>query len=208
MPIDRRAFLAGAGAAMAQTFASAQRPQVELGAIQGSVSQMKWTPAEFLDYLSKIDLRHAMISLPRDVMLDESAVKQVRAYADKLGISLILAHGSVCPSSRSFNASLGTVEEQVAPALRASQIFGARSMRCVLGSATERPGIDMHLENMLRLSRAGAVIVPPAPGFYTRPQSVADMVDFVVARILDQLHVPNELTPRWGRTALGGETEC
>src|ERR1035438_6855594 len=104
MPIDRRAFLAGAGAAMAQTFASAQRPQVELGAIQGSVSQMKWTPAEFLDYLSKIDLRHAMISLPRDVLLDESAVKQVRTHADKLGISLILAHGSVCPSSKSFNA--------------------------------------------------------------------------------------------------------
>src|ERR1035437_1047508 len=112
MPIDRRAFLAGAGAAMAQTFASAQRPQVELGAIQGSVSQLKWTPAEFLDYLSKIDLRHAMISLPREVLLDESAVKQIRAHADKLGISLILAHGSVCPSSKSFNAKLGTVEEQ------------------------------------------------------------------------------------------------
>ena len=153
MPIDRRAFLAGAGTAMAQTFASAQRPQVELGAIQGSVSQMKWTPAEFLDYLSKIDLRHAMISLPREVLLDESAVKQIRAHADKLGISLILAHGSVCPSSKSFNAKLGTVEEQVAPALKASQIFGARSLRCVLGSGTERPEIDMHIENMVRAVR-------------------------------------------------------
>jgi sugar phosphate isomerase/epimerase len=153
MPIDRRAFLAGAGAAMAQTFASAQRPQVELGAIQGSVSQLKWTPAEFLDYLSKIDLRHAMISLPREVLLDESAVKQIRAHADKLGISLILAYGSVCPSSKSFNAKLGTVEEQVAPALKASQIFGARSLRCVLGSGTERPEIDMHIENMVRAVR-------------------------------------------------------
>jgi len=153
MPINRRIFLAGAGAAVAQTSASAQRPQVELGAISGSVSQMKWTPAEFLDYLSKIGLRHAMISLPRNMLLDESAVKQVRAHADKLGIAPILAHGSVCPSSRSFDAKLGTVEEQVAPALRASQIFGARSMRVVLGSATERPEIDMHIENMLRAVR-------------------------------------------------------
>jgi sugar phosphate isomerase/epimerase len=153
MPINRRTFLAGAEAAIAQTFASAQRPEVALGAIQGSVSQMKWTAAEFLDYLSKIDLRYAMISLPRDVLLDEAAVKQVRAHADKLGISLILAHGSVCPSSKSFNAKLGTVEEQVAPALRASQIFGARSMRCVLGSGAERPEIDMHIENMVRAVR-------------------------------------------------------
>src|SRR5438067_8584364 len=153
MPFDRRTFLAGAGAAVAQTIASAQRPPVDLGVISGSVSQMKWTPAEFLDYVSKIDLRYAMISLPRDVLVDESAAKQVRAHADKLGISLILAHGSVCPSSRSFNAGLGTVEEQVAPALRASQIFGARSMRCVLGSGTERAEIERHLENMLRAIR-------------------------------------------------------
>lgn len=152
MPFDRRTFLVGA-AALAQELASAQRPKVELGAIQGSVSQMKWTPAEFIDYMSKLGLRHAMISLPRDVLVDESAVKQIRAHADKLGISLILAHGSVCPSSRSFNASLGSVEEQVAPALKASQIFGAKSMRCVLGSGTERPEIEKHMDNMLRAIR-------------------------------------------------------
>jgi 4-hydroxy-3-polyprenylbenzoate decarboxylase len=42
------------------------------------------------------------------------------------------------------------------------------------------------------------VILPPAPGFYTRPQTVADLVDFVVARVLDQLHVPHQLMQRWG----------
>jgi len=42
------------------------------------------------------------------------------------------------------------------------------------------------------------VIVPPAPGFYARPQSIADLVDFVVARVLDQLRVPHSLGPRWG----------
>lgn len=54
------------------------------------------------------------------------------------------------------------------------------------------------LENMLRLSRAGAVILPPNPGFYHHPQTLAQMVDFVVARILDQIGVTHTLMLRWG----------
>ena len=62
----------------------------------------------------------------------------------------------------------------------------------------ETPFSAIHLENMLRLARAGAVILPPNPGFYHRPDSVAALVDFVVARILDQIEVPHSLMPRWG----------
>lgn len=62
----------------------------------------------------------------------------------------------------------------------------------------ETPFSPIHLENMLRLARLGVVILPPSPGFYTRPETVQDMVDFVVARILDQLRVPHELMRRWG----------
>lgn len=62
----------------------------------------------------------------------------------------------------------------------------------------ETPFSQIHLENMLRLARAGAMILPPNPGFYNRPQSVAELVDFVVARILDQLGVPHALVARWG----------
>jgi 4-hydroxy-3-polyprenylbenzoate decarboxylase len=51
---------------------------------------------------------------------------------------------------------------------------------------------------MLRLSQAGAIIMPANPGFYFRPRSVADIVDFMVARILDHLGVPHELSERWG----------
>jgi len=51
---------------------------------------------------------------------------------------------------------------------------------------------------MLRLARAGAVILPAAPGFYNRPQSVQELVDFVVARVLDQLDVEHALSRRWG----------
>ncbi|MBP8022257.1 MAG: UbiX family flavin prenyltransferase [Azonexus sp.] len=62
----------------------------------------------------------------------------------------------------------------------------------------ETPFSVLHLENMLRLARAGAVILPPSPGFYQRPQSVAEIVDFVVARVLDQLQVPHRLLAPWG----------
>ena len=64
----------------------------------------------------------------------------------------------------------------------------------------ETPLSTIHLENMLRLSRAGAVILPPDPGFYHHPRDIGDLVDFVVARILDQLAVPHALMRRWGET--------
>jgi 4-hydroxy-3-polyprenylbenzoate decarboxylase len=62
----------------------------------------------------------------------------------------------------------------------------------------ETPFSALHLENMLRLARAGAVILPANPGFYHRPGSVQEVVDFIVARILDQLAVPHGLMRRWG----------
>ena len=62
----------------------------------------------------------------------------------------------------------------------------------------ETPFSAIHLENMLKLSHAGAVILPPNPGFYHRPQSVQDVVDFVVARVLDHLGVEHGLVGRWG----------
>jgi 4-hydroxy-3-polyprenylbenzoate decarboxylase len=62
----------------------------------------------------------------------------------------------------------------------------------------EMPFSAIHLENMLKLAHAGAVIMPPNPGFYHHPQSVSDLVDFVVSRILDHLDVPHVLTAAWG----------
>lgn len=62
----------------------------------------------------------------------------------------------------------------------------------------ETPFSEIHLENMLKLSRMGAVIMPANPGFYHNPQHVEDIVDFMVSRILDQLGVENQLSPRWG----------
>jgi 4-hydroxy-3-polyprenylbenzoate decarboxylase len=62
----------------------------------------------------------------------------------------------------------------------------------------ETPFSAIHLENMLRLSRAGATILPPNPGFYHHPKDIQDVIDFVVARILDQIGVPHTLMQRWG----------
>src|SRR5438477_7603654 len=62
----------------------------------------------------------------------------------------------------------------------------------------EMPLSAIHLDNMLRLARAGAIIIPPAPGFYLKPQTIDDLVDFVVARVLDHLGVMHDLVARWG----------
>ena len=62
----------------------------------------------------------------------------------------------------------------------------------------ETPFSDIHLENMLKLSRMGAVMLPANPGFYNHPQTVNDIVDFMVARLLDHLGIEQTLQPKWG----------
>ncbi|GAB3259294.1 flavin prenyltransferase UbiX [Chitinimonas naiadis] len=62
----------------------------------------------------------------------------------------------------------------------------------------ETPYSVIHLENMLKLARLGVCVLPPNPGFYHHPQTIGALVDFVVARILDQLKVPHQLMTRWG----------
>lgn len=62
----------------------------------------------------------------------------------------------------------------------------------------EAPYSEVHLDNMLRLTRMGAVIVPASPGFYHQPQSIDDLIDFIVARLMDHLGLPQSLMPQWG----------
>ena len=102
----------------------------------------------------------------------------------------------ICPCTM---GTLGKVAAGVADDLvcRAADVVLKEGRKLVL-VPRETPFSAIHLENMLRLARAGAVILPPNPGFYHRPQSVAAVVDFVVARILDQLGVAHGLVPRWG----------
>jgi len=62
----------------------------------------------------------------------------------------------------------------------------------------ETPFSTIHLENMLKLSRIGAVIMPANPGFYHHPETLQQVIDFIVARILDHLRIEHQLMPRWG----------
>jgi 4-hydroxy-3-polyprenylbenzoate decarboxylase len=105
---------------------------------------------------------------------------------------------AICPCTM---GTLGAVANGLADNLivRAADVM-LKERRLLVLVPRETPLSTIHLENMLKLARAGAVILPPAPGFYTHPQTVADLVDFVVARVLDQLGVPNTLLPRWGDT--------
>ena len=154
--MDRRTFILGTAAATYHTsrLMAHGMAAVELGSIDGSVGGNNFTPIQFLDYLSSIKLTWAMLSLNPATLGDEAALRQIRDHADRLGIKLQLAFGSVCPSARAFNAQLGTLEEQVGRALKASQIFGAKCMRCILGGDPERPQIEMHIDNMVQAVRA------------------------------------------------------
>ena len=101
----------------------------------------------------------------------------------------------ICPCSMgtlsavSLGASRSLVE-------RAADVT-LKERRPLLLVPRETPLSAIHLENMLRLTRAGAVVMPAAPGFYHRPAQVADLVDFMAARVLDHLGVPHTLSSRW-----------
>ena len=102
----------------------------------------------------------------------------------------------VCPCTM---GTLASIAQGLASNLieRAADVVLKEGRKLVL-VPRETPFSAIHLENMLRLSRAGAIILPPNPGFYHHPESVGELVDFVVARILDQVAVPHALMQRWG----------
>lgn len=102
----------------------------------------------------------------------------------------------VCPCTM---GTLGKIAGGIGDDLitRAADVM-LKEKRPLILAPREMPFSAIHLENMLRLAHAGAVIMPPIPGFYHHPASVQDLVDFVVARILDHLGVAHQLTARWG----------
>ncbi|HEX6314134.1 MAG TPA: flavin prenyltransferase UbiX [Gemmatimonadaceae bacterium] len=125
---------------------------------------------------------------------------QVRTFDDR-DRGALPASGSVptrgmviCPCSMGTIAAIsqGTSRSLVE---RAADVVLKERRRLVV-VPRETPYSDIHLENMLRLTRAGAIVLPASPGFYHRPQRIEDLVDFVVGRILDHVGVGHEL-PRW-----------
>ncbi len=102
----------------------------------------------------------------------------------------------VCPCSMGSLASIavGASENLIH---RAADVI-IKERKPLILVPRETPFSSIHLENMLKLSNLGVTILPPNPGFYQGVNQVSDLVDFVVARILDQLGIDNQLSPRWG----------
>jgi len=102
----------------------------------------------------------------------------------------------VCPCTTGTLASIaaglcGSLLERAADVV-------LKEKRQLIVMPREMPFSAIHLENMLKLARLGVVIMPPNPAFYHHPTTIEQMVDFVVARVLDQLSVSHDLVPRWG----------
>ncbi|MBX6332262.1 MAG: UbiX family flavin prenyltransferase [Gemmatimonadaceae bacterium] len=105
----------------------------------------------------------------------------------------------ICPCSM---GTLSAVSQGTSRSLveRAADVALKERRRLIL-VPRETPLSVVHLENMLRVTRAGATVLPAAPGFYHEPRDIDDLVDFIVARILDHLGVDHALGTRWGADA-------
>lgn len=131
-----------------------------------------------------------------------AAPGQIKVFADTQWTAPV-ASGSgapvpmvVCPCS---TGSLSAIATGASNNLieRAADV-ALKERRPLILVPREAPYSAVHLENMLKLTQMGAVILPASPGFYHQPTEIQDLVDFVVARILGQLRLDQDLVPRWG----------
>ena len=102
----------------------------------------------------------------------------------------------VCPCTTATASALATGASR-SLIERAGDVV-LKERRPLILVVREMPLSVIHLENLLALARAGAVVMPAAPGFYHHPESVQDLVDFVVARVQDHLGIPQDLIQPWG----------
>lgn len=102
----------------------------------------------------------------------------------------------ICPCT---TGTLAAVAQGISDNLidRAADVILKERRKLIL-VVRETPLSAIHLHNMLSVTQAGGIVMPANPGFYYRPQRVSELVDFMVARILDHLDVAHELLPRWG----------
>ena len=102
----------------------------------------------------------------------------------------------VCPCSTSTLSALATGASN--NLIERAGDVALKERRPLILVPREAPYSEVHLENMLKLTRMGATIIPASPGFYHQPQAITDLIDFIVARLLDHLGIGQELMPRWG----------
>ncbi|OPX55830.1 4-hydroxy-3-polyprenylbenzoate decarboxylase [Oceanospirillum multiglobuliferum] len=128
--------------------------------------------------------------------------EQIKVYGRENWMSPV-ASGSgaphkmvICPCSTGTLSAIATAASN--NLIERAADVALKERRQLILVHREAPYHEVHLQHMLTLTRMGALVMPASPGFYHNPKTVNDMVDFIVARILDQLGFDQSLMPRWG----------
>jgi sugar phosphate isomerase/epimerase len=158
--MNRREFVALATAtpitAMAKTQSPKSKSHVRLGIDIFSLRSQNWTPFQYLDYCAARQVQVVHFSEIRFLgSLDPANLTKVRAHAATLGLQLEIGMKSICPSSKMFDPSPGSAEQQLTRMIDAAKMVGSPIVRAVLGSADDRkPGpIEAHIEDTVRVLR-------------------------------------------------------
>jgi 4-hydroxy-3-polyprenylbenzoate decarboxylase len=146
-------------------------------------------------YLLLSSAAEVVIRTETDLDLPETIEAQQAMLTRRYGSSsptatVICPASGGCLSAIAHGASNNLIERAADVALK--------ERRQLILVPREAPYSAIHLENMLKLTQLGAIIIPASPGFYMQPRTVEELIDFIVARILDQLGIEQDLLPRWG----------
>ncbi|MFT4539231.1 MAG: 4-hydroxy-3-polyprenylbenzoate decarboxylase [Planctomycetota bacterium] len=150
----------------------------------------------FREDSARADLRAWLGEVPDSLQIHDYDAIESPPSSGSAGIEAVV----LCP------CSMGTLA-RVAAGYSSNLVERAADValkegRALLLVPRETPLSEIHLENMLRLVRLGAMLVPAMPAFYQRPESIADLVDHFTLKVLDRLGVPHQISQRWKGTAL------
>ncbi|WP_431688073.1 flavin prenyltransferase UbiX [Hahella sp. NBU794] len=170
-------------------------------------------------YLMVSKAAYVVASVEADIKLPGQAAKLEQALTEEFGAApgqlrvfgkedwmSPVASGSgsparmvVCPCSTGTLSAVATGASNNLIERAADVVLKERKQLILV--PRESPYSTVQLENMLKLSQMGVTIMPASPGFYHKPASVEQMIDFIVARILNHLGIDQDLTPAWGRAS-------
>lgn len=180
------------------------KQEVDLDVDLNAFDPLKLLPTEDqISHDSKLGMMrsggHAASSIfsESEIFTGKIVYHHYRDYSAGIASGSFLTDGMViCPCSMGTLASIATGQSQNL-IHRAADVH-LKERRKLIVVPRETPLSTIALDNMKRLADAGATVLPAMPGFYHAPQTIHDLIDFIVARICDQLGVRNDLMKRWG----------